>query len=322
MNYRNRGRGSVILLILGTIAVVSLMGAAMVSLSGTSLQSQLNTGNALRAHYLAESGARFADRRPRPGNFFTVWSEDGIFRFVADDPPPAEPTPIPNAGFRVVRTGCKLESIGIVRANTVFEAAHRIVGRFSNGMPCWRFDDPPTGNSFDDSCGASPGVASGTGWEWRTCDGRPDGALSLDGTGYMETDFHPFCEIGDGAPFTVRFWARPVDGFGGAVLGVDDGFNRFSVGVDAAGAWTWAYGNRTGGGIPADPNVWQRVTFLYDPAFGEVRLQVVSCPSGVRVRSESYDGSAVIPEPREPPGFSRAPKTGTEPPWIFHRIPG
>lgn len=290
-------RGSAIILVMASITIVSLLGAALVSLSGTSLQSQLNTGNALRAFYLAESGLRFARLRPRPGNFFTVRTgEDGTFVLAVDDPPPAEPTPIPTNGFRVIRTGCKLESIGIVRSDSVFEAAQRLVVRSSNGMPCWDFDDSPFGTGFPDSCGTSVATIQGTAWEWAVCDGRPGGTLVLGGGDYLETDFYPFCEIGDGAPFTIRFWARPVAGFGGTVLGVGDGPNRFSVGLDGFGAWRWSYGNRSGGGIPADPGVWQRVTVLYDSARNEVRLQVASCPSGVRDRVNAYDGSAVIPD--------------------------
>ena len=295
-------RGSAVIILMATIAAVSLIGAAMVSISGTSNQSRLNTGNALRAHYLAESGLRFAELRPRPGPHYTVQTdENGRLRLTLDPPPPAVPPPISTTGFRIRRTGCKLESIGVVRSNSVFESAQRLVVRSFNGMPCWTFDDPgagPDGAIFGEPCGDSVGELRGGGWEWRVCDGISGGSLSFAGLGdFMETDFPPFCEIGDGAPFTIRFQARPAAGGNGVAMGVDDGFNRFSVGIDGAGDWYWAFGNRTGGRIPALPGVWQRVTVLHDPSLNQVRLQVVSCPVGVREAVLAYDGNAVIPEP-------------------------
>lgn len=295
-------RGSAVILLMAAITVVSLVGAALVSISSTSIQGQLNTGNALRAYYLAESGLRFAELRPRPGPNYTVWTdENGRFRLTLDSPPPAAPQPIPSTGFRIRRTGCKLESIGVVRSDSVFESAQRLVVRSFNGMPCWTFDESgagPDGALFSEPCGASVGELQGAGWEWRVCDGIPGGSLQFTGLGdYMETDFPPFCEIGDGAPFTIQFRARPEEGATGVVMGVDDGFNRFSVGIDGAGDWYWAYGDQTGGGIPALPGVWQRVTVLHDPSISEVRMQRVSCPGGVEETVSAYGGNAVIPEP-------------------------
>lgn len=300
----SRLHGSAIILMMATITVISLVGAALVSISSTSIQSQLNTGNALRAYYLAESGLRFAELDTGPGPFYTVWTdENGNLRLTVDDPPPAPPQPIPATGFRIRRTGCKLESIGLVRTDSVFEAGQRLVVRSFNGMPCWNFDEPGSGsegNVFSEPCGANVATFQGSGGEWRVCDGISGGSVALTGMGdYLETNFPPFCEIGDGAAFTVRFQARP-DGMGsGVVLGVSDGFNRFSAGIDGNGDWYWAYGNRTGGYLPAEPGIWQRVTFLYDPAMNEVRFQVVSCPTGVRQEITAYDGNAVIPGPLE-----------------------
>lgn len=299
-----RLRGSALLLVMATITVVSVIGAALVSISGTSIQSQLKTGNAMRAFYLAESGLRLARSRPRPAPFYTVWiAGDGTFRRIEDAPPPAVPTPIPTSGFRIARNRCKLESIGIVRSDSVFESARRLAIPFFNGMPCWRFETPPADGVLLDDCGESQGLLRGAGWEWRRCDGRTGGTLFLDGSAYIETDFAPFCEIGDAAAFTISFWARPADTGVGTVVGVSDGVNRFSVGIDGAGQWYWAYGNQTGGGIPAFPGIWQRVTVVYDPASGEIRLQAVSCASGVREQTVAYDGSAVIPEPAYPSGL-------------------
>jgi hypothetical protein len=283
---------------MATITVVSVIGAALVSITGTSIQSQLKTGNAMRAFYLAESGLRMARSQPRPGPFFTVWTgEDGRLRMAEDPPPPAAPTPIPTLGFRIARNRCKLESVGVVRSDSIFESARRLAVPFFNGMPCWRFEAPPADGGVPDDCGENQGRLHGAGWEWRRCDGRTGGTLFLGGAVHMETDFAPFCEIGDGAAFAISFWARPADAGGGIALGVADGVNRFSVGIDGAGDWFWAYGNRTGGGIPAEPGIWQRVRVAHDPAIGEVRLQVVSCPSGPREERTPYDGSAVIPEP-------------------------
>jgi hypothetical protein len=300
--FRPRHRGSAVILLMAAITVVSLVGAALVSISGTSIQSQLNTGNALRAYFLAESGLRFAELRPRPGPYYTVWTdENGRFRLTLDPPPPDAPRPIPSTGFRIRRTGCKLESIGVVRSDSVFESAQRLVVRSFNGMPCWTFDEPGTGAEdarFPEPCGASVGEMRGAGWEWRVCDGIQGGSLQFNGLGdYMETDFPPFCEIGDGAPFTIQFRARPEEGTAGVVMGVGDGFNRFSVGIDGTGDWYWAYGDQTGGGIPSLPGVWQRVTVLYDPSLNEVRMQRVSCPGGVEETVSAYGGNAVIPEP-------------------------
>ncbi|GBC59131.1 hypothetical protein DENIS_0067 [Desulfonema ishimotonii] len=283
-----------------TITIVSALGAAILSFTNTAIYSEINVSHFTRAQYLAESGMRYAQLRENPYSYFytVIEGENGEFYRVSDLPPPASPgETVRTSGFRIVINNCQVESTGIVREGTPFEAMRTVTGVYLKGMPCWYFNHD-VADYFEDRCGENNGIVNGISWEWRPCDPDRQGVLHFGGSDHADTGFAPFCEIGHGVPFTVAFWVKPDAGTGGTVLGISDAGSRFAVEISGEGEWVWAYGNKAVAAMSVSFDRWQHVTWMYDD--GKMIFRVVGCTTPEQTQEYDYDGQAgsgMLPEP-------------------------
>ncbi len=290
-------RGSVLLILIATMTIISVLGAAVLSMTATSAYNDLVSGNFIRAGYLAESGMRYAELKNLPENTYVkVWEQGGLLHMTEAGMPPAGT--IAGNGFRVSVNDCGIESVGVVSEETVYASRRTVSGKNLKGLPCWHFD-----NFFwitdriEDSCGNNQGQVKGSSWA-RVCDGKNGGALKFGGSDYVYTDFRPFCEIGNNASFTVVFQAKPVSGKQGTVLGVSDGTSAFSIGISGT-SWKWAFGNLSQNAVPVTFDQWQQVILVYDASIGMMTMRVDDCLSSGSADSFNYigaSGTAAMPE--------------------------
>lgn len=299
-------RGSLLVSLIFVIGVAGLLCATILSLLTTGAFSQIGVNNAAKAQYLAESGLRYAQIADYPTDTYYTFTlrDDGTFERHVDLPPPAPPYPVGKAGFRLRVSDCRVEAFGVVHEESPFEAVRKIVSIYPNGMPCWNLNQEidVTDPDYDlviDAAGANTGDLIAYSGIERNPVGAYGWAIAFDGTNYVATDFRPACEFFAGDDFTVSFWANPLAAGNGTVLGINDGVNRFTVGV-RAGDWFWAFGNRDRAVIPRALAQWQHVTVSHDSAASEVRMHVEYVGGGSQ--SDTFDygaagGNGVFPEP-------------------------
>ncbi len=290
-------KGTVFLTLIATMTILSALSAAMLSMTTSSIYTELNANSFNRTYYLAEAGVRFArlNSFPRDSYYTAVQKTDGQFFLVQDPPPPATPFPVSTAGFRLAVTECGITSTGIVKENTSLEVTRTVAARNVEGMEsCWSFDEP--GTLAQDNCGDSAAILNGPVWQ---CDGQVAGAIAFSGGDSMETTYLPVCKIGNGASFTIAFWARPAPGMNnGIVLGAGDAVGRMAVGIED-GKWMWAYGDRKDSEIPVVYDKWQYVIVIHDAVSGVIRMYVEDCSGALPFEYEfnylASGGSASFP---------------------------
>ncbi|MGE0083846.1 MAG: LamG-like jellyroll fold domain-containing protein [Desulfococcaceae bacterium] len=289
--------GSVLLILIAAMSLISVLGAAVLSVTATSAYNDLISGNFIRAGYLAESGMRYAALKNLPENtYVTVWEQGGILHMTEENVPPSGT--IPGNGFRVSVNDCGTESSGVVSEGSSYESQRKISGKNMKGLPCWHFDDFfwITDRIYD-SCGNNQGQIKGSSWS-RVCEGKNGGALKFGGSDYVYTDFRPFCEIGNTASFTAVFQARPAHGTQGTVMGVRDSSGAFSIGISGAN-WTWTFGNRNSSPIPVTFDRWQQVILVYDAITGIMTMRADDCLGSGSTDTYNYGsagGTAAMPE--------------------------
>lgn len=295
---RHAQTGSILISLIVTITVLSALTAAILSFATSSSINTVNIGNINRAYHLAESGMRYSKLVDLPENsYLTVeQNENGVFRIFEDSPPPAVPHTVATSGFRIAYENCIVKSTGIIGEGTLFEVSRSLEFSDTANMPCcWHFESAPNPLfQLIDECGGNAATLKNANWECG--EGKIGGGLSFDGGGYVETDFKPFCGIGNGNSFTVALWAKPNLGTDGMVLGVNDGESRFGVGI-AGKNWMWAYGDVTGTGKEVVFGEWQYVSVSFDIFTKILTISVADC-SGNEPDEEKieYGGSATLPE--------------------------
>ncbi len=294
-NLHRTRKGAVLLILIATMTLISVLGAAVLSITATSARNDLVSANFIRAGYLAESGMRWAALKNLPENtYVTVWEEGGVFHMIEADTPPVQQ--ISSSGFRISANDCGIESTGVVGEGTSYESQRKIFGKNRKGLPCWRFDEFFwNAAAILDSCGNNQGSITGSSWA-RGCEGKSGGTLLFGGLDSVHTDFSPFCEIGNKTSFTVSFLAKPAGG--GTVLGVRDGTGAFSTGI-SGNRWTWAFGDRSRSAVPVSFGKWQQVIVVYDVFSGTVTMRVDDCPGSGYTDTYDYgsaNGSAAMPE--------------------------
>jgi len=101
-------KGSILIILIITITIVSVLSAGILSMTITSTFSELNANNFNKAQYLAEAGIRYAS--------------------LNNLPDPTDETYILSNGdkFHILISGTTLESTGIVKEDTPLEAMWKI----------------------------------------------------------------------------------------------------------------------------------------------------------------------------------------------------
>lgn len=288
--------GALVLMLIAAIAVMSAFSVAMLSMSTTTTFGELNANHFNKAFYLAESGMRYAQTfgAGESGEYTFVQRDDGTFYRIANDPPPASPPFIGEAGFRISITECGIQSTGVVKENSMFEAIRTITTEERTGLPCWDFNAAFSDTDYlKDTCAENSAQENGEVWR---CGAGYAGALDFDGGSHVGTTFKPYCEIGDNQSFSVAFWAMPRQGTSGTVMGVDDGGRQFAIGIDEAGRWFWAYGDRRSSEMFAAFDRWQYVTLTYDTDRNEITMGVDACGGFPESAVTAYSsGSGLLP---------------------------
>jgi hypothetical protein len=107
--YNLNQKGSILIILIITITMISALSAGILSMTITSTISELNANNFNKAQYLAEAGIRYAK--------------------LNNLPDPTDKTYILSNGdkFHVVISGTTLESTGIVNEDTPLEARRKII---------------------------------------------------------------------------------------------------------------------------------------------------------------------------------------------------
>ncbi|MEE4359250.1 MAG: LamG domain-containing protein [Desulfococcaceae bacterium] len=278
-------RASALLMLIAVILVISVLGAAIVSMISTDTYQDMKTANTARSGYMAQAGKRYALLQDLPENtYVTLWEENGLFRITEGNSPSAQT--IAGEGFRVFVTDCGIKSAGVVNEGTAHAAVQTLLEEHLSGMPCWDFNTyhPLIADWTEDSCGTNSGILKGSTWT-RICEGISGGAIRFGGSDYMESKFRPFCEIGNASSFSISVWVRPkaqdpadpADTYPKTVLGLSDADNAFALRIDSSENWQWAYGNLSNSFHPAAFGQWQQITLIYDSLNGLIRTQVSSC---------------------------------------------
>jgi len=293
-------KGSILITLIVTITLLSALTAGILSFSASSSLTTVNVSNINRAHHLAESGIRYSKLVKLPENSYLTISqnENGLFQIFDDSSSPTDPEPISTSGFRIAYDDCRLQSTGIVGEGTLFEVSRTLEYSYSASLPCyWSFNLPSPNPVFPLKDEYSGNLAFPKG-AIRTCEGKIGRGLFFDRGDYGETDFQPFCGIGNSNSFSVAFWAKPDPGTEGIVLGVNDGQSRFSIGING-NRWVWAYGDQEGTGAPVDFGQWQFVWVSFDAFTKIFKISKDNCFISDVNPNESeneYDGSEMFPE--------------------------
>ncbi|MEZ4528633.1 MAG: LamG-like jellyroll fold domain-containing protein [Desulfobacterales bacterium] len=290
-------KGAVLLILIACMTLISVLGAAVLSITATSARNDLVSASFIRAGYLAESGMRYAALKNLPENtYVTVWEQDGVFHMTEESIPPVQK--IRSSGFRISANDCGMDVTGVVGEGSSYESQRKIFGKNRKGLPCWHFDEFFWNAAVIlDSCGSSQGEITGSSWA-RGCEGKGGGTLVFGGLDFVHTEFRPFCEIGNQSSFTVSFLAKPAGSTQGTVLGVRDGTSAFSVGISGSN-WAWAFGDRSRSAVPVSFDKWQQVTVVYDAFSGAMTMQVDDCLGSGYTDIYDYgtaNGSAAMPE--------------------------
>jgi len=292
--------GSILITLLVTITLLSALTAGILSFSASSSLTTVNVSNINRAHHLAESGMRYSKLVNLSENsYLTVLQNgNGLFQIFDDSSSPSDPQPISTSGFRIAYDDCRLQSTGIIGEGTLFEVSRTLEYSYSASLPCyWSFNlsSPNPVLPLKDEYSGNLAFLKGA---IQTCEGKIGRGIFLDGGDYGETDFQPFCGIGNGNSFTVAFWANPDPGSEGTVLGVNDGESRFSFGIKGNN-WMWAYGDQEGAGASVDFGQWQFVSVSFDAFTKILKISMDNCSASDVNPNESeneYDGSEILPE--------------------------
>ena len=291
-------KGSIFIVLILTMTLMSVFGAAILSITTTLLYSKLSFNNFNKADYYAESGIRYVELTDSSQwyfdeeKYFTILENSTTKKLeIFQDPlPPAFPKTIDTAGFHIGITGCNIKSTGSVNENSPFEAKHLIIKPNLRKLPCWKFDTL----ILVDSCGKNRGKVEGSGISLET--GKIGGAWKFNGSSYVKTLFRPYCEIGNEMSFSISFWAKLHSDSSGIILGIKQGIGaaatRFSVGLDSK-KWMWALGKdmQTSTCNIID-NTWYYIIVVYDYENGTVIMNIHDCTK----ESWSISESIAIPK--------------------------
>jgi hypothetical protein len=123
--YNLNQKGSILIILIITITMLSVLSAGILSMTITSTFSELNVNNSNRAKYLAEAGIRYAklNNLPDPTNETYILSDGNK--------------------FHVLIAGTTLESTGIVNEDTSLEARWKISSGYTpqaNNPPVFTID--------------------------------------------------------------------------------------------------------------------------------------------------------------------------------------
>ncbi|MDM8538625.1 hypothetical protein QUF70_17865 [Desulfobacterales bacterium HSG17] len=274
MKKYDSSKGSILIILILTITIMSVLGAAMLSITTTSLYSKHNFYNYNKATYYADSGIRYGNLIDNfdIDNYFSVFETDTGLEVVQDKPFDSPPImeKITTAGFHIGITDCNFESTGVVNEDGIFEATRTISS--TRGLPCWKFNSLP--DTLVDSCGNNSGIKDGTG----TISFAPspygivDEAWHFDGSSYVKTLFMPYCEIGDGVSFSISFWVKPENDseqqtiFGVSGLDIDGNPSSLTLGISSPSIkWKWAYGDKNGiTSSQAQLNQWRHIIIVFE----------------------------------------------------------
>ncbi|MFW6332371.1 MAG: LamG-like jellyroll fold domain-containing protein [Thermodesulfobacteriota bacterium] len=290
-------KGSILITLIVTITLLSALTAGILSFSASSSLTTVNVSNINRAHHLAESGMRYSKLVKLPENSYLTVSQNGNGLFqIFDESSSTVPTTISTSGFRIAYDDCRLQSTGIIGEGTLFEVSRTMEYSYSASLPCyWSFNllSPNPVFPLKDEYSGNLAFLKGA---IPTCEGKIGRGVFLDGSDYVETDFQPFCGIGNSNSFTVAFWAKPDPGSEGMVLGVSDGESRFSFGIKG-NKWMWAYGDQEGAGASVLFDRWQFVYASFDAFTKILKISVDDCSNNDLNPSQyEYEGSETLPE--------------------------
>ncbi|QTA79334.1 Concanavalin A-like lectin/glucanases domain-containing protein [Desulfonema limicola] len=326
MKIYDSSSGSVLIFLILTITILSVLGAAILSITTTSLYSELSFNKFNKASYYAESGIRYtrltdsSDWYFDDKTYFTML-ENAVTAELAivQDSNPDLPAKIDTAGFHIGITDCNIESTGIVNEDSSFEAARKIITPNLRGLPCWTFDILAD-NTLADSCGKNRGRIEGSGIILLE-PGKKDWSWKFDGASYVKTLFRPYCEIGDGVSFSISFWVRPENNFKQVFFGVsgldyNNNNSTLAAGISSDGKWEWFYGDQPKTESAAvTAGKWQHIIIIFDnnAAQKKVYFNIQDCiPSNEQTFVTDNTGTASLPYSNKHM-FIGAENTGSDP---------